>query len=136
MKSIYLIFHRVIYLQVWQGIICLLQVCEWFFVCKGSSYTTAHVLKIKKSSLWRVWSTEKLVQDIFVSKHLSIYPYFLLFKSLAVESSSWKIVVPENICLLFQMLFSRKVFYSSCTSTVCNFTESWGRGVSHSIAVM
>ena len=37
-------------------------------------------------------------------------------------------IVPESICFLFQMLFFpqclRKIFYSNCTFTVCNFTKS------------
>ena len=105
------------------------------FVCEGNSYITvgAHVLKIRKSLLWRVWGTKKLLQDISVSKYLSIYPYLLLFKSITVEKCSWKIEYLENICLLFHMLFFPakslknicRFFYSNWTSTFCNFTKSW-----------
>ena len=52
--------------------------------------------------------TEKLLQDICVFKHLSIYPYFLLFKSTGVERSSWEIAVPENI-YLYTLLFKLEI---------------------------
>ena len=47
----------------------------------------------------------------------------------SLERRSWKIALPENICLPFQMpffwaKFLKNVFYSNCTSIVSNFTKS------------
>ena len=88
-------------LQVWWYIICLLQVCEW------NSYTTARapVLTIKKKLIIESLGTQKLPNDISVSKHLSIYTHLFSFNSTAVERCSWKMLFLE-ICFLFQMLFS------------------------------
>ena len=79
---------------------------------KGSKWAiTMHPISIESTLLLFLLiknflgGTKKLLQDICVSKHLSIYPYILLFKSTGVQRSSRKIVAPENICLLLQMLF-------------------------------
>ena len=69
----------------------------------------------------------KTTLDISVSDHLSIYAYLFLFKSKAIECFLENIV-PENMVSFPDLFFFphclRKMFYSNCTCTVCNFTKS------------
>ena len=127
-KSVCLMFQRMTYLQVWWDIICLLQVCEWFFVSDWNSYTTAGVHVLRKSSS-REFEVQKSYSKIFRFPNISRSMHIFFFSSQQPLRGFF------GKCCSLKYLFSfadaffpqclRKMFYSNCTFTVCNFPKSW-----------
>ena len=73
---------------------------------------------LKISSSQGVWGTEKLFQDVFVTNHLLINPYLILFKWTSPKRCSWKIIVCENISSVFLQLYLCHRYFSNPLKTL------------------